>query len=70
MIDNETKEFDINKGVRAKGRKRIVKEITKCVCLCKNCHAEFHYIYGVAPLNPKENLEEYLQKGGGHHPVL
>ena len=37
---------------------RVAKEIEKCVCLCSNCHREFHHF--------KENqditLEEYLQK--------
>ena len=69
-IDNATKEFDINKGMKSKGRKCVMQEVAKCVCLCRNCHAEFHHIYGVTPLNPKENLEEFIGKEGGHHSVL
>lgn len=38
----------------------IEEEAKKCVCLCANCHREFHYIYGRKPWNPKQQLEEYL----------
>ncbi len=42
--------------------KRMLLEIKKCVCLCKNCHWEFHYLYGKNPENPSAALREYLSK--------
>lgn len=39
----------------------IDEEIDKCVCLCANCHIEFHHLYGVHPSNPIEALDEYLK---------
>ena len=39
----------------------IKAEVAKCICLCKNCHAEFHYLYGIKPTNPVEALDEYLR---------
>lgn len=38
----------------------VKDEIKKCVCLCRNCHTEFHYIYGNQPDKPVEALTEYL----------
>lgn len=38
----------------------LIPEIKKCVCLCANCHFEFHYFFGNKPRNPVEALEEYL----------
>ena len=42
------------------GKSVILEEVKKCVCLCKNCHSEFHYLYGHQPENPVETLKEYL----------
>jgi hypothetical protein len=42
------------------GRETTEAEIKKCVCLCSNCHDEFHYFYGVKPEKPVESLTEYL----------
>ena len=39
---------------------KIKKEVSKCVCLCANCHREFHYFYGVVPNDPINQLAEYL----------
>lgn len=37
----ETEIFDmINRNL---SKKRILNEITKCVVVCKNCHADIHY---------------------------
>lgn len=60
-IDNKTKEFGISRSIRGRGRKVIEKEVQKCVCLCRNCHTEFHYIYGNIPKNPIEDLRSYLR---------
>ena len=43
------------------GKKKIMSEVKKCVCLCANCHEEFHYIYGHQPEHPVEALQEYLE---------
>lgn len=58
-IDPSTKSFGISDKYR--GDINLIKEeIKKCVCLCRNCHAEFHWIYGSNPEYPKESLQEYL----------
>lgn len=40
----------------------LLCEMSKCVCLCRNCHSEFHYFYGNNPKHPVESLTEYLDK--------
>ncbi len=42
-------------------KKALESEIQKCVCLCRNCHTEFHHLYGQNPDYPLESLEEYLR---------
>ena len=42
------------------GKDKIIEERKKCVCLCSNCHDEFHYFYGKSPVNPVEDLTDYL----------
>lgn len=59
-IDPATKSFCIGANSTAKLPDVLEKEIKKCVCLCSNCHDEFHYFYGNKPKNPIESLEEYL----------
>ena len=39
----------------------LCNEIKKCVCLCSNCHDEFHYFYGDHPNDPVEALTKYLE---------
>lgn len=58
-IDNSEKLFNINKA-KDQNRELLVSEINKCVCLCRNCHSEFHYLYGIVPNNPTIALTEYL----------
>lgn len=58
-INPLTKSFDISDRYRG-SIESIKKEINKCVCLCRNCHAEFHWIYGGNPENPELALQEYL----------
>lgn len=53
------KEFEPSQIINA-GNVKLQKELAKCVCLCRNCHAEFHWIYGTKPKLPVESLEEYL----------
>ena len=49
------KEFTIGK-VRKSSLKVIEQEINKCICLCFNCHREFHYLNSAVNMT----LDEYL----------
>lgn len=51
--------FGTNSTV-SKGKMSLIDEMLKCICLCRNCHADFHYIYGTTPTSPVESLTEYL----------
>jgi hypothetical protein len=44
----------------ARSKSSLWKEASKCVCLCSNCHDEFHYFFGKQPINPVEALDIYL----------
>lgn len=59
-IDNDSKEFTIGDGWCYRSEENLKNEVNKCVCLCANCHFEFHHFYGKHPTTPKESLEEYL----------
>lgn len=53
--DPENKDFTI--GKMKKGAKQILQnEINKCVCLCANCHREFHHLEKIGNIT----LDEYL----------
>lgn len=41
-------------------KEKILEEAAKCVCLCANCHTEFHYLYGKDKGDKSEQLREYL----------
>lgn len=59
-IDPSKKEFQVQ---ATRSREKILEESKKCVCLCSNCHTEYHYFYGKKPKQPKESLEQYLSEG-------
>ena len=61
-IDPSTKLFNISYVASngAKPKQAIYDEIKKCVCLCANCHAEFHELYGTNPEKPVDALNKYL----------
>lgn len=61
-IDPKTKKFSIGAFAVSKRKEVLEEEMKKCVCLCSNCHDEFHWFYGQKPKHPKEDLEEYLGK--------
>jgi len=42
------------------GRGKISKELSKTVCLCHNCHEDFHYSYGTK--TTQYHLESYIGK--------
>jgi len=58
-IDSELKKEKICLLYKA-SRGAINKEIEKTICLCHNCHEDFHYIYGRQ--TNKTQLEEYIGK--------
>lgn len=58
-IDPSTKSFGISTNY-VRPTAVILKEIKKCICLCKNCHYEFHHLYGRNPNEPVKSLTEYL----------
>ena len=60
-IDPSTKEFDVSTNVSYKKRDKCEEEVKKCVCLCSNCHDEFHYFYGAHPNDPVNALKKYLE---------
>lgn len=59
-IDPSTKKFTIGSG-HTYSKDSLREEALKCVCLCSNCHDEFHYFFGKSPKHPKEDLELYLE---------
>lgn len=56
-IDPSEKEHTIS---QMRNLNLVREEAKKCVCLCANCHAEFHHFYGKHPDDPVGSLEEYL----------
>lgn len=58
-VDPANKKFAIGTGV-LRSKTVVQEETKKCVCLCKNCHYEFHHFYGTNPEHPVEALNEYL----------
>ena len=61
-IDPATKSFCIGASATERTPEALEAEVKKCVCLCSNCHDEFHYFYGGKPSHPIEALKEYLGK--------
>lgn len=59
-IDPKQKSFTISDNYQ-KSTALLAEEVKKCVCLCANCHREYHYLYGTKPEYPIESLEEYLK---------
>ena len=58
-IDPSNKSFSIM-DTMCRSEVAVKAEIEKCVCLCRNCHQEFHHFYGLRPKHSVEALEEYL----------
>ena len=51
-------EKDFTIGQLKKGSKKVIlNEIEKCICLCANCHRDFHYL---EKQNSDLTIEEYL----------
>ena len=61
-IDPSKKLFEINQTNIVKYNDNEIKEeLDKCVCLCSNCHTEFHYLYGNKLKMPQDDLKTYLE---------
>ena len=60
-VDPATKKFNVGTA-KTYSIETLTNEVKKCVCLCRNCHQEYHYFYGNKPEKPIETLEEYLGK--------
>ena len=59
-INPDEKRFNISTRATHYSVNTVKEEVKKCVCLCRNCHIEFHYLYGNKPKKPVEDLTEYL----------
>lgn len=59
-IDPKSKSFNISTVGSHYSTVDISKEVEKCVCLCRNCHTEFHHFYGNKPKEPVKAICEYL----------
>ncbi len=59
-VNPKDKLMNIGKVTPRKSLQVVEDEVKKCVCLCKNCHFEFHTLYGTNPENPERSLMEYL----------
>ncbi len=55
-IDPTQKDFDLGNGSKY-GIEKLKEELEKCITLCRNCHAEFHY------LEKEQNItiQQYLE---------
>lgn len=61
-IDPSKKAFEINQtNINRHTEQEIVDEVSKCVCLCSNCHLAFHFLYGKDRENLSVSLDTYLR---------
>ena len=56
--DPNEKEFVVAHW-RKKSKEAYLKEIEKCDTLCKNCHAEFHYLNKTIGISYAEYIKQY-----------
>lgn len=63
-VNPSEKSFQIQ---AATSKEKLLEESKKCVCLCSNCHTEYHYFYGKQPEKPTETLKEYLSEEFDSH---
>ena len=59
-VDPSTKQFTLGE-LSSHGLRAFELESKKCICLCANCHFEFHYLFGNEPEHPVEALRAYLK---------
>lgn len=60
-LDPSTKEFGLG-SIRGnpKSWEKIINELKKCVCVCKNCHSEIHSHVSYVPEDAPRFNEEYI----------
>lgn len=56
-IDPSTKEKNVSRFSSNSSLNKALAEMKKCICLCANCHREFHYLEKEKGIT----LEEYLK---------
>lgn len=61
-IDPSEKKFVLGSTGVFKNKQLIESESKKCICLCSNCHIEYHWLYGKQPLEPIKTLTEYIER--------
>jgi hypothetical protein len=61
-IDPKDKSFNINRKTSKSDFSVIENEVKKCICLCRNCHMEYHFFFGQNPDDPQGTLAEYLDE--------
>lgn len=66
-INYKDKKFQIQAD---HSRSQLLEEAKKCVCLCTNCHTEYHYFYGKQPSQPEDSLKYYLSEEFTHEKLL
>ena len=59
-VDPSQKDFDIS-ATTGHAEGEIDAEAAKCVCICSNCHRDFHHQYGKNPKQPKAAWDEYYK---------
>jgi hypothetical protein len=47
---NDDKEGSVSSMIRTHSWNKILKEISKCVVVCRNCHADIHYYERIGPM--------------------
>lgn len=60
-INPKDKLFDVTQ-VGTRSRAAVWEEASKCVCLCSNCHDEFHHFFGKQPVEPTDAFEKYMNE--------
>lgn len=60
-INPSSKVFELSVDtISHKKLETVNQELGKCVCLCANCHTEFHHFYGKNPADPVADFQKYL----------
>ena len=60
-IDPSSKSFNLGAKMPDLCEEKLEEEAKKCICLCSNCHDEFHHFYGKNPKDPVKSIKNYLK---------
>lgn len=58
-INHKDKSFNLANAIQY-STNEVIEERKKVICLCRNCHIEYHHFYGNTPIDPVGSLTEYL----------